>query len=94
MSQALHPKLNTAIKAARSAGAVINRASLDLDLLKVHTKSRNDFVIEVNHKAEAGIIETLLGAYRGHGILAEESGCTHGAKRTANTSGSSTRSTA
>ncbi|MES2227460.1 MAG: inositol monophosphatase family protein [Pseudomonadota bacterium] len=80
MSQALHPMLNTAIKAARSAGAIINRASLDLDLLKVNTKSPNDFVTEVDHKAEAAIIETLLGAYPGHGILAEESGRAHGAK--------------
>jgi len=72
--------LNTAIKAARSAGGIINRASLDLDLLKVNTKSPNDFVTEVDHKAEAIIIETLLGAYPGHGILAEESGRVHGAK--------------
>ena len=72
--------LNIAIKAARSAGAIINRASLDLDLLKVNTKSPNDFVTEVDHAAEAIIIETLLGAYPGHGILAEESGSTHGAQ--------------
>ena len=80
MSQALHPMLNTAIKAARSAGAIINRASLALDILKVNTTAPNDFVTEVDHKAEAIIIETLLGAYPGHGILAEESGRTHGAK--------------
>ena len=72
--------LNIAVKAARSAGAIINRASMDLDLLKVNTKSPNDFVTEVDHKAEAIIIETLLGAYPGHGILAEESGRSHGAK--------------
>ena len=80
MSQALHPMLNVAIKAARTAGTVINRASLDLDLLKVTTKSANDFVTEVDHRAEEVIIETLLAAYPGHGILAEESGRTHGAK--------------
>lgn len=80
MAQALHPMLNTAIKAARSAGAIINRASLDLDLLRINTKSPNDFVTEVDHAAEAAIIETLLGAYPGHGILAEESGSAHGAK--------------
>jgi myo-inositol-1(or 4)-monophosphatase len=62
MSQALHPMLNIAIKAARSAGAIINRASLDLDLLKVNTKAPNDFVTEVDHAAEAAIIDTLLGA--------------------------------
>ncbi len=80
MSQALHPMLNIAVKAARSAGAIINRASMDLDLLKVNTKAPNDYVTEVDHKAEAIIIEILLGAYPGHGILAEESGRAHGAK--------------
>ncbi|MEY4561305.1 MAG: hypothetical protein RLZZ618_582 [Pseudomonadota bacterium] len=79
MSQALHPMLNVAIKAARAAGTVINRASMDLDLLRVSTKSPNDFVTEVDQKAEEIIIETLLAAYPGHGILAEESGRTHGA---------------
>ena len=80
MSQALHPMLNIAIKAARSAGAIINRASLDLDLLRVSTKSPNDFVTEVDQAAETAIIDTLLGAYPGHGILAEESGRSRGAK--------------
>lgn len=72
--------LNIAVKAARSAGAIINRASLDLDLLKVNTKGPNDFVSEVDQAAEQAIIETLLQAYPGHGILAEESGRQHGAK--------------
>ena len=80
MSQALHPMLNVAVNAARKAGSIINRASLDIDQLKVSTKSTNDFVTEVDHRAEEVIIETLLTAYPGHGILAEESGRTHGAK--------------
>jgi len=80
MSQALHPMLNVAIIAARKAGSIINRASLDIDQLKVTTKSTNDFVTEVDQKAEQVVIETLLTAYPGHGILAEESGREHGAK--------------
>ena len=80
MSQALHPMLNIAIKAARAAGAIINRASLDLERLQVNTKAPNDFVTEVDHAAEAAIIDTLLGAYPGHGILAEESGTSRGAR--------------
>lgn len=80
MSQALHPMLNIAIKAARAAGAIINRASLDLERLQVSTKAPNDFVTEVDHAAEAAIIDTLLGAYPGHGILAEESGTSRGAR--------------
>ena len=80
MAQALHPMLNIAVKAARAAGAIINRASLDLDLLNVGSKGPNDFVTEVDQAAEAAIIETLLTAYPGHGILAEESGREHGAR--------------
>lgn len=80
MSQALHPMLNTAVKAARAAGALINRAALDIERVQVTAKSHNDFVTEVDQAAEAAIIETLLTAYPGHGILAEESGRAHGAK--------------
>jgi myo-inositol-1(or 4)-monophosphatase len=80
MSQALHPMLNTAIKAARLAGSIINRAALDLEVLKVGSKGPNDFVTEVDRRAEEAIINTLLEAYPGHGILAEESGREHGAK--------------
>ena len=80
MSQSLHPMLNIAIKAARAAGAIINRGSQDLDLLKVTAKGPNDFVSEVDQAAEAAIIEILLTAYPGHAILAEESGREHGAQ--------------
>lgn len=81
MTQAAHhPMLNVAIKAARTAGAIINRASMDLDILKINTKSPNDFVTEVDQAAEQAIIETLLQAYPDHGILAEESGREYGAR--------------
>ena len=80
MSQSLHPMLNIAIKAARAAGAIINRGSLDLDTLRITSKGPNDFVSEIDQLAEAAIIETLLAAYPGHAILAEESGREHGAK--------------
>jgi len=80
MSQALHPMLNIAIKAARAAGSIINRASLDLDLLTISSKAPNDFVTEVDKAAENAIIEVLLQAYPGHGILAEESGSERGAR--------------
>jgi myo-inositol-1(or 4)-monophosphatase len=66
--------LNTAIKAARKAATIINRASFDLDRLTVTEKKHNDFVTEVDQAAERAIIEILLGAYPGHAILAEESG--------------------
>ncbi len=80
MSSNLHPMLNVAIKAARAAGAIINRAALDVESVRVSVKQTNDFVTEIDQAAEAAIIETLLTAYPGHGILAEESGSEHGAK--------------
>ncbi len=79
-SSNLHPMLNVAIKAARAAGAIINRAALDVESVRISQKQVNDFVTEVDQAAEAAIIETLLHAYPGHGIWAEESGKAHGAK--------------
>ena len=80
MSSNLHPMLNVAIKAARAAGAIINRAALDVEAVRISQKQVNDFVTEVDHASEKVIIETLLTAYPGHGILAEESGSEHGAQ--------------
>lgn len=76
----LHPMVNVAVKAARAAGAIINRAALDVESVRISQKQVNDFVTEVDHASEKAIIETLLGAYPGHGILAEESGDQHGAR--------------
>jgi myo-inositol-1(or 4)-monophosphatase len=70
----MHPMLNTAVKAARKAGAVINRGANDLDRLTIHRKRQNDYVSEVDHAAEAEIIKILKEAYPTHGFLAEESG--------------------
>ncbi len=72
--------LNVAIKAARAAGAIINRAALDVESVRVAQKQVNDFVTEVDQAAERIIIETLLGAYPDHGILGEESGKEFGNK--------------
>ncbi len=70
--------INVAIKAARAAGAIINRAALDVEAVRISQKQVNDFVTEVDHASERAIIDTLLTAYPDHGILAEESGSEHG----------------
>ena len=72
--------LNVAVKAAREAGKLINRAALDVEAVRINQKQINDFVTEVDQAAEKVIIETLTTAYPGHGILAEESGSEFGAK--------------
>lgn len=70
----MHPMLNTAVKAARSAGKIIMRHSHELDRLTIETKGRNDFVSQVDHRAEAVIIDVIRKTYPDHAILAEESG--------------------
>jgi myo-inositol-1(or 4)-monophosphatase len=70
----LHPMLHVAVKAARRAGAIINRAARDLDGVTVTAKRQNDFVTEVDRAAESAAIEILRKAYPDHAILAEESG--------------------
>ncbi len=72
----MHPTLTIAIKAARRAATIINRASTQLELLTVESKTPNDFVTEVDRAAEQAIIEVLQDAFPGHAILAEESGAT------------------
>ncbi|HVS27540.1 MAG TPA: inositol monophosphatase family protein [Burkholderiales bacterium] len=70
----MHPMLTIAVRAARRAGHLINRASLNLDLLTVKHKTFNDLVSEVDRAAEQAIIGVLKDSYPEHAILAEESG--------------------
>ena len=44
MSLNLHPMVNVAVKAARAAGSLINRAALDIESVRVSQKKANDFV--------------------------------------------------
>ena len=68
------PALNIAVNAARQAGAVILRGFSRLDTIHIETKGRNDFVSEIDKKAELAIISTLRRSFPDDGILAEESG--------------------
>ena len=76
----MHPLLNIAVKAARRAGAIINRAALDRTQLEIHSKRANDFVTQVDKSAEAAIIDIIRQAYPDHAILGEESGALPGKK--------------
>ena len=75
----MHPLLNIAVRAARRAGDLIARSVDRVPDLEVSSKSRNDFVSEVDRMAEAEIIGIIRKAYPQHGFLAEESGATDGA---------------
>ena len=73
----MHPILNIGVRAARKAGSIINRASLDGGL-NIRAKRANDFVTQVDQAAEQAIIDTVKKAYPDHGFLAEESGASEG----------------
>jgi myo-inositol-1(or 4)-monophosphatase len=72
----MHPMLNIAVRAARRAGSIINRAALGAEALVVKTKGANDFVTQVDRAAEEAVIDIVRKAYPDHGFLAEESGTT------------------
>jgi len=71
--------LNIAVRAARKAGSVINRATLDGAGFEVRAKRQNDFVTRVDHAAEEAILEIVRKSYPDHAVLAEESGAAAGA---------------
>ncbi len=72
----MHPILNIAVRAARRAGSIINRAALEGGALNVRSKQANDFVTQVDQASEQAIMETVRKAYPDHGFLCEESGRT------------------
>jgi len=75
----MHPYLNTAIKAARSAGTIIARSADRIDRIEIASKgAANDFVTSIDLAAEAEIISIIKKAYPDHGFLGEESGLDSG----------------
>jgi myo-inositol-1(or 4)-monophosphatase len=79
----MHPMVNIALGAARKAGEVIARAADRMDLVEVRRKAGNDFVTEVDRAAEREIIMHIRKSYPDHLILAEESGISGDATRSA-----------
>ena len=70
----MHPMLNIAIRAARAAGDAIVREIDRVGDISVDLKGRNDFVTEVDKRAEKIIISTIQNSYPDHAFLGEESG--------------------
>lgn len=70
----MQPMLNTAVKAARRAGSIINRASLELDRVQIMRKGPRNYVTDIDQAAEDAIVEVLSTAYPDHDFLCEESG--------------------
>ncbi len=70
----MNPMLNIGVRAARAAGKVITQNVDRYDPMSIEKKQRNDFVTEVDRKAEAEIVAVLQKAYPSHAFLCEESG--------------------
>jgi myo-inositol-1(or 4)-monophosphatase len=74
----MNPMLTIAIKAARNAGDIIQRASENINQLTIDFKTKNDYVTEVDRAAEQEIITIIRTSFPEHGFLAEESGTLKG----------------
>ncbi len=85
--------VNVAVKAAREAGKIINRAALDIEAVRITQKQVNDFVTDVDKASEAIIIETLLKPTQGTASWLRNQG-RNMVQKILITSGSSTRWTA
>lgn len=70
----MEPMINIALKAARKAGDLIERAFERVDLVEIEEKGRNDYVSDVDRNAEKEIIYNLSKAYPDHKFTGEESG--------------------
>lgn len=74
----MEPLVNIATNAARRAGEIIIRNFTNNESLSMTAKQKNDFVTEVDVKAEQAIISTIHKAHPNHAIMAEESGYKEG----------------
>lgn len=70
----MQPMANIALRAARKAADFIAQSFDRTDEHKVQVKARNDFVSDVDQRAEQLIIAAIHAAYPDHAVLAEESG--------------------
>lgn len=77
----MNPLVSIAIEAARSAGRIILKGAERPDLIKVTEKNPDDYVTDIDQRAEQAIINLIQKSYPQHAILAEESGM-HGSSET------------
>ncbi|GAB5380321.1 MAG: inositol-1-monophosphatase [Aliiglaciecola sp.] len=76
----MHPMLNIAVRAARSAGNVITRGFENRSDLLTEKKGENDFVTKVDKEAEQTIISKIQQSFPDHSFVGEEGGLVEGDK--------------
>jgi len=74
------PVLAVAVRAARTAAAILGDAARDLRRLPSFSKEQGSVVSTADIEAEDAIIATIRAAFPGHAILGEESGHIAGAR--------------
>ncbi|MBB3167959.1 inositol monophosphatase family protein [Simiduia aestuariiviva] len=74
----MEPMLTIALRAARKAGELIERAMERVDFVAIEAKGQNDFVTEIDRAAEKEVIYHLRKAYPDHNIRGEEGGFNEG----------------
>ena len=74
----MEPMLNIALRAARKAGEILEKITRRGKPLTIESKSRNDYVTEVDRALEQEIVYHLRKAYPDHIIHGEESGLIEG----------------
>ncbi|MCG5030457.1 inositol monophosphatase [Mesosutterella sp. OilRF-GAM-744-9] len=68
------PYIETAIRAAREAGDIINQASRSIETINVQTKAFHDYVTDVDRASERAIVDILTHYCPSHAVLSEECG--------------------
>jgi len=74
----MHPMLNIAVRAARTAGNIIARGFENRDDLMTEMKGENDFVTRIDKEAEQAIINKIKQSYPEHSFVGEEGGVVAG----------------
>ena len=70
----MHPMLNIAVRAARSAGNIIVKGFEQHNAVEVEKKANNELVTKIDLATENTIIESIQSSYPNHSFVAEESG--------------------
>jgi myo-inositol-1(or 4)-monophosphatase len=63
-----------AVKAAKTAGALIQKGAEDISLLDIEQKTLHDYVSEIDRNSEAAIYDLVAQAFPEHAFIGEEFG--------------------
>ncbi len=70
----MHPMLNIAVRAARTAGNLIARNIGQSQNFEVAEKNKDDLVTDIDKECERTITQIILKSYRDHCVIGEEAG--------------------